>query len=300
MATQAATRASSAAPARWVGLRRLAKRVLPAFVVERIQPFTRGRSLRPLTKEQLRELDLSRLELIRSASVADLRDPAFLETELLPSLGLNDEHLHQFPRSLHPHTGQGLYHWQYPKQFAPYLVRLSELEIESYLEIGTRHGGSFLITIEYLSRFRPLRRCVGIDLGIPSAALRSYAAQRPKVTVLQGDSQGREFAKLVRSEGPFDLVLIDGDHSEGGCRADLELVAGHGRILAFHDIVSEPTPGVRKVWADFKRAQAAEYDFFEFTAQYEELVAETGAHFIGIGLAVPRLSRPRVPRADRS
>lgn len=274
-------------------VRRLAKAVLPNPVVERIRPFTRGRSLRALTREELRELDLSRLGLIRSARQSDLRDPDFLEHELLPRLGLNDELLHQFSRSLYRHTGHGLYHWQYPNQFGPYLALLSGLGIESYLEIGTRHGGTFVITVEYLSRFRPLRRAVGIDLGIPSNALREYAAARPNVTVLQGDSQGREFTKLVREQQPFDLVLIDGDHSEEGCRADLDLVAERSRVLVFHDIVSEPTPGVRKVWAEFKQAHAEHYEFAEFTEQYDEVKAETGADFIGIGVAVPRGWRAR-------
>ena len=271
-------------------VRRLATTVLPEAAVRRIRPFARSIPLlRPLMPaDKLRELELSRLELIRSARLSDLRDPGFLEHELLPQLGLNDELLRQFPPSLYPHTGQGLYHWQYPNQFGPYLARVSRLGIQSYLEIGVRHGGTFLITIEYLSRFNPIQRAVGIDLGVPSSALREYAAARPHVTVLEGDSRGREFTTLVREGQPFDLVLIDGDHSEEGCRADLELVAEHGRVLVFHDIVSEPTPGVRKVWADFKHANGELHEFAEFTEQYDELKAKSNADYIGIGVSIPK------------
>lgn len=274
-------------------LRNFAKAVLPDPVVERIRPITRGRSLRPLMEERLAELDLSPLELLRNAPLASLSDPSFLEHDLLPKLGLNDERLHQFPASLYPHTGRGLRHWQYPNQFSKYLVEISRLGIESYLEIGTRHGGTFVITVEYLSRFHPVRRAVGIDLSIPSAALRQWAAPRPGVTVLQGDSQGRAFTRLVRDSDPFDLVLIDGDHSEDGCRADYDLVAERSRAVVFHDIVSEPTPGVRAVWAEFRDARGDSFDIYEFTDQYDELKRVTGADFIGIGLAIPRGWRRR-------
>ena len=142
--------------------------------------------------------------------------------------------------------GQGVLAWQFPNQFAPYLARLSDLGIESYLEIGARHGGTFVTTIEYLSRFHPVRRAVGIDLGRPSDSLRTYAL-RPGVNVLQGNSQGRQFKTLMRESEPFDLVLIDGDHSEDACRADLELVSDRSRVLALHDIVSAVVPGVSRV-----------------------------------------------------
>lgn len=269
---------------------RLAKAVLPAPVADRIRPFVQRYAPKLRAPEELKELELSRLELIRTARLSDLRDPGFLEHKLLPELGLNDELVDEspFPTSLHPHMGQGLYHWQYPNQFAPYLTRLSGLGIESYLEIGTRHGGTFVITIEYLSRFNPMKRAVGIDLGRPSETLGAYAAARSHVTLLQGDSRGRKFKKLVRRSQPFGLVLIDGDHSEEGCRADCQLVAERSRVLVFHDIVSDPVPGVRKVWTEFKLANPEQYEFAEFTDQYDEVTAQTGSEYIGIGVAIPR------------
>ena len=269
---------------------RLAKDVLPAPVLDRIRPTVQRYAPRLRAPEELKDIELSRLELIRTAPLSDLRDPDFLEHELLPELGLTDEGEEQgpFPTSLHPYMGQGLRAWQFPNQFAPYLARLSGLGIEGYLEIGTRHGGTFVITIEYLSRFNQVRRALGIDLGRPSDSLRAYADARPGVTLLQGNSRGKRFRELVRQSRPFDLVLIDGDHSEEGCRADFELVAERSRVLAFHDISSDPVPGVRHVWTKFKLANREQYEFAEFTDQYDELSAETGAEYIGIGVAIPR------------
>ena len=53
---------------------------------------------------------------------------------------------------------------------------------------------------------------------------------------------------------PVDLVFIDGDHSEAGCRADWELwspFVAPGGVVIFHDAVGESAlPGPRAVFAD--------------------------------------------------
>ena len=72
-----------------------------------------------------RDLDVVPLSLLRTTDAAELRDPARLEREILPALGLNDEILEEFPEQLYPYCGRGLRHWQYPNQFGPYLAFLS-------------------------------------------------------------------------------------------------------------------------------------------------------------------------------
>jgi cephalosporin hydroxylase len=266
-------------------LRDAAKILLPAPVARSIQDALSERMGKRFG--WIRPIDLSRVDLIRNASLDRLTDASYLEHELLPRLGLNDEMLHLVPRSLHPYTGQGLLHWQHPNQFSKYLVELSNHRIESYLEIGVRHGGTFVITIEYLSRFHPLREAVGVDLG-RSPTLQSYASSRPGVRVMQADSHGEEFAAYVELQEPFDLALIDGDHEEAGCRADFELLRERARILVLHDIVSEPVPGVGKVWREGKASYGDRFQFLEFTDQYDELKREAGPDLLGIGMAISR------------
>src|SRR5262249_13779911 len=48
------------------------------------------------------------LRMIRGATILELKDPKFLERELLPSLGLNDENFYEFPLSLSKFSGYGL------------------------------------------------------------------------------------------------------------------------------------------------------------------------------------------------
>ncbi len=264
--------------------RDIVKAVLPDPVVRSVQHALARHVHRSF---RLKPIDLSRLELIRQAPLEQLSDPSYIEKDLLPQLGLNDETGH-FPPSLQPFVGEGLLCWQYPNQFSKYLVHLSRQGIESYLEIGVRHGGTFVITIEYLSRFNPIREAVGVDLG-HSRSLQEYAGARTGVTVIQASSHDDDFKELVRGHTiPFDLVLIDGDHSLEGCREDFELVRDRGRVLVFHDIVSQPTPGVTAVWQEVRRLYEERFDFYEFTDQYPDFSRERGGEFLGIGVAQSR------------
>jgi len=265
------------------------KRAVPAPVRRYVH---RKRQDRERRKEHLevygpsQELSLETVSLLRDAPLEALRDSQRLEA-LLPRLGLNNERLDEFPDELLPYTGRGLLYWQYPKQFSPYLIALSRLDIRNYLEIGTRHGGTFVATVEYLSRFRPLDWAVGIDLQ-PAAGLDRYATTRPEVETLTMDSRSVRFKALLARRAPIDFVLIDGDHSEPGCRQDFELLASRARVIAFHDIVNGFVPGVRSVWEHVKSEHADTFDFQEFTGQYLDVVERKGHQLLGLGLAVRR------------
>jgi cephalosporin hydroxylase len=260
------------------------KKVLPDALVGRLQHLLYLRANRQHLRTK--RLELSRIELIRRASLEQLADPTYLEHELLPRLGLNDEDLEDIPLSLHRYTGYGLRHWQLPNQFSKYLVELSQHKIESYLEIGSRHGGTFVITVEYLNRFHPVRNAVALD-PVRSRSLEKYAASRDGVTILQDSSQTEEFKAFVEERGPFDLVLIDGDHSEEACRSDFELMKDHARIVVFHDIVSHEVPGVGRVWQDVKRTHDGRARFEEYAEQYPGF-EEAGTPQFGLGVAFLR------------
>ena len=235
----------------------------------------------------LRTIELDRLELIRTAALDDLRDAAFLERELLPALGLSDDALEVYPEYLRPYAGQGLRHWQYPSQFAPYLAHLARYKISSYVEIGVQHGGTFAITVEYLQRFNALEAAFAVDVNrVPS--LKQYAKRNPVVRVMREDSSTEHFRNFVRRNAPFGLVLIDGDHSERGCRTDFETVAKHAGMIAFHDISDGYYADVGKVWRDVKQQARENFEFYEFIDQYPEVQARIASPCLGIGLAVAK------------
>jgi hypothetical protein len=234
-----------------------------------------------------REIDLARARLLRDADAERLLDPGYLEHDLIPALGLNDDQPQLYPPELRERAGDGLRSWQYPNQLAPYLVEIARRGVRRYLEIGVEHGGTFVLTTEYLRRFAELDLALAVDvIDVPS--VRRLAAERPGVRFLRSNSRSRGFRRLLDEEPDFDLVLIDGDHVYEAVRADWETVRAHARMVAFHDIVDADSPGVAQLWSELREQHGGEYELLEFTAQYDEVVARTGGTRLGIGLAVKR------------
>ncbi len=223
----------------------------------------------------------SALLAIREAPLDRLVDHGYLEHMLLPRLGLNDEVLREFPANLYKWCGRGLRSWQYPNQFSKYLVYLSQQNICSYAEIGVRHGGTFIITVEYLKRFATVDVAYAIDIE-SSHAMRAYTANHPQVRYDIGSSHTPEIVAVLKSRN-WDLVLIDGDHSEIGCCADFESVSQNARLVALHDIYSDSCPGVVSVWRHVCATVRRE-KIVEFVAQYEDVFDRTGAKFLGLGV----------------
>jgi predicted O-methyltransferase YrrM len=65
----------------------------------------------------------------------------------------------------------------------------------------------------------------------------------------------------------FDLITVDGDHSEAGARADLETVMARlkiGGALVFDDISNPSHPELSGVWRDVVERERS-YSTFTFT-----------------------------------
>ncbi|HEY6433113.1 MAG TPA: hypothetical protein VIZ17_14125 [Acetobacteraceae bacterium] len=216
---------------------------------------------------------------LRAAPLDLLLNPDWLEKDFLLRLGLNDEVLEEFPAELYPWCGYGLKSWQYPRQFSRYLCFLASRNVTSYVEIGSRHGGTFIITVEYLDRFTPIANACAIDLE-ESPLLRGYQQEFRQFQYHLGSSQDRPARDILR--GVWDLALIDGDHSREGCWADYQAVKDSARIVAVHDITNDNCPGVREVWRHIRSIVPARF-VFEQTDQYRETYDRTGKRFLGIG-----------------
>jgi predicted O-methyltransferase YrrM len=106
-----------------------------------------------------------------------------------------------------------------------------------YLEVGTARGGSAIIVSTAL-------RDVGaadvemtlVDTGFDiEPSNRRYLGSR--VRYLEGDSSTM-IARAAEERGPFDLVLIDGDHSYSGAKRDILLAmpaVTPGGYVLLHD-----------------------------------------------------------------
>jgi hypothetical protein len=222
------------------------------------------------------------IDRIRNESIEKLSDPSYLEFKLLPELGLNDRHMNQYPSQLHPYCGGGIDSWQYPNQFSKYLHYLSQCNIESYVEIGCHKGGTFIITVEYLNRFKPLTRCLAVD-NWPREIINEYKLIRPEIDYLTTSSQSSEFYDAYLKHQNWDLVLIDGDHSYRGAREDYELVKDRARYIAFHDIVNSLCPGTQQIWSDMKTMYKPN-QMHQWCDQYDDVLLRMRGSIMGIGL----------------
>jgi hypothetical protein len=222
-------------------------------------------------------IDLGRIHLIRERSSESLSRASDLENLLL-ELGLNDEGLDEFPLRLRQFCGAGLRIWQYPVQFSRYLARMATLRVRSYLELGIRHGGSFVATVEILDRFFPLESAIGVDV-IPCPSMAEYKTLNPRIEFCCLNTQSGEFGALIDRIKPVDLVFIDSHHEETQCRREFEALRESARMIAFHDVLNRNCPGVGRVWQEVKTS--GDYECSEYTEQYDDL-----GPYMGIGLAI--------------
>jgi hypothetical protein len=148
--------------------------------------------------------------------------------------------------------------------------------VRRYLEIGARDGDTFheiviRLNLEY-----------GLAVDLPGAlwgksttvtALKAATADLSgrgfRVEHLLGDSKDPTVIETIKSLGPFDAILIDGDHTYTGVLADWQTYGAMAPLVAFHDIVGDgqrervhnnPVQ-VPRLWAEIKAGgtQTAEF-----------------------------------------
>jgi hypothetical protein len=221
------------------------------------------------------------INLLRGASLRELRDARFLERELLLCAGLNNEMPREFPSELYPFCGRGIRSWQYPVQFSRYLAFLSSRDIRSYVEIGCRFGGTFIICVEYLRRFSDLSLACAFDIA-PSDLLSRYAKTTVGIQYRIESSTSPETIAFLGSH-PWGLALIDGDHSYEGCNNDYLAVQSCASLIALHDVVSDVCPGVCRKWTEIKKV-VPQSRIFEAIDQYRDVRQKTNQNFLGIGV----------------
>lgn len=154
-------------------------------------------------------------------------------------------------------------------EHAKFVELLKEEGVKSYLEIGSKHGGS----LWRVARALPVgSKIVAVDLPHGD---QSFKESQPHLeacvdrlvelgymaTLFLGDSTSQRLVDLVANFAPFDAVFIDANHTEPYVRKDWENYGPMARIVAFHDIAwqARPMPSkkmpidVPKVWNEIKK-----------------------------------------------
>lgn len=174
---------------------------------------------------------------------------------------------------------------QYQEELAGLVKVLKDEGCKSYLEIGAHHGDTWHYVGTHLP---PGALMVAVDWPGKTAGGHFHSSDSVKRAAQDlaanyghqcryffGNSMDPAIVEQVRALGPFDAVLIDGDHSFNGCATDYANYGTLGRIVAFHDIeqVSRPKScEVHKV-----------YDPLCKTYRHQEFAAKPGVHR-GIGV----------------
>jgi predicted O-methyltransferase YrrM len=156
--------------------------------------------------------------------------------------------------------------WRYADINTVLLALSSSLHPQSYLEIGVRRGRSLAM----VASVSPDSDVVACDMFIEGYAgmdnpgpdlVRSEIARvgfRGSLEFVIGDSH-RMLPAYFRANPDryFDLITVDGDHSETGARADLETVLPRlkiGGALVFDDVSNPSHPELAGVWRRFLAA----------------------------------------------
>ncbi len=130
-------------------------------------------------------------------------------------------------------------------ELASFVALLVDRHCTKYCEIGARHGDTFH---EILRQLKPGSTGVAVDLpgGLWGTSASRDALSKAtsdlhrlgyKASMLFGDSQTDATRRLIVGRGPYDAILIDGDHTYKGVAKDWELYGELAPIVAFHDIV---------------------------------------------------------------
>jgi predicted O-methyltransferase YrrM len=158
------------------------------------------------------------------------------------------------------------------------LVQLLQAEgVRSYAEIGAREGDTFHHVMMALPT-----GSTGVAVDLPGVrwgkdatrvqlerATADLRRQGYHASCVFGDSQAQATQRLVASRGPFDAVLIDGDHTYAGALADWLTYRNQARLVAFHDVAgvgqrckrSGALVEVPRLWAEIKASGLRTVEF---------------------------------------
>jgi predicted O-methyltransferase YrrM len=165
---------------------------------------------------------------------------------------------------------------QIEAEIAAFVHLLVSEGVRSYLEIGSKWGGSLWRVANALPAGS---RIVSVDLPwgkreTEPHLVACYQALKEKgydTHLFLGDSTSETMIEEVRALSPFDAVFIDANHTEPYVRQDWANYGPMGKIVAFHDINWKPRPqpssklpiDVPKVWNEIKAGFRCEEIVFD-------------------------------------
>lgn len=145
----------------------------------------------------------------------------------------------------------GVHIQQVPDELAACILEIlaSWEKVNSILEIGVASGGTTFVLNHY---FKPEKIVLIDDDNHPKRFLRPDILKDVPRQEIIGNSRSSEV--IAQVTGPFDLLIIDGDHSYEGVKADIDNylpMLRKGGFLVLHDTIFDDW-GVGKMVAELK------------------------------------------------
>jgi predicted O-methyltransferase YrrM len=129
----------------------------------------------------------------------------------------------------------GIHIQQVPDELAQCIKAIFDtgISITALLEIGVAAGGTTYVLNHF---FNPEKIVLIDDNRHPKAPLRPFVLAGLNRREIVGNSH--DLTVVGQVEGPFDLIIIDGDHSYTGCMTDVNAYLpflNSGGVVVLHD-----------------------------------------------------------------
>lgn len=168
-------------------------------------------------------------------------------------------------------------------EFAAFVEIVKDHEALSYLEIGSKFGGS----LWRMANAMPVgSKIVSVDMPVGDSARQLVKCINELNSIgydahlFLGSSTDNLVKEAVKALGPFDACFIDANHTESFVRHDWEFYGPLCDIVAFHDIGWKRATREGRLPIEVKKV----WDEIKVSFRYHEILSSPDQKDNGIGV----------------
>ncbi len=182
------------------------------------------------------------------------------------------------------YDGTGTHLLQNPYELADLITWIQSLQPDyipsTLLEIGYCAG----ITNTILNKVFDFKNITSIDHvslgGCPNPSTFVANLKFKPITFIAGDSTSKESINKAKLLGPYNLLFIDGGHTQEILKSDYEnykQLLSPNSIIVIHDIISTAFPDLNIIWHEFLSNLPSNAVVKEFTSKSAPIKLGIGA-----------------------